>query len=93
MTHEPDPEIMDALHINELLRDLETEMELDRLQAEKEQLQARLREAEIAAHIEEGEKLEAAGFAPVSVIGMDSLIYERDGAFYSRPAALKEARF
>lgn len=92
MTDEIPDDIHDALHANELIRDLEAEMEIARLQQEKEAVQARLNEAEAAVYIEEAEKLADAGFEPVSVTGMDSLIYERDGRLFIRAAALKEAR-
>lgn len=93
MTHqEPDPEIMDALHANELIRDLEHELERARIQQEIDRLNEQINRNEITTHFREAEKLADTGFEPVEVTGMEELIYQRDGVFYSRPAALKEAR-
>ena len=92
VTQEPDPEIMDALYAHELLRDLEAELERDRIQGEIDRLNEQINRNEITQHIQETERLEAAGFEPVEVVGSEELIYERDSVFYSRAAALKEAR-
>ena len=93
MTNELPDDIRDALHVGELLRDLDAELERNRIQGEIDRLNEQINHNEITQHIQETERLEAAGFEPIEVVGCEELIYSRDEMLYTRAAALKEARF